>query len=222
MVRGCWAALALAVLLTGGTAAADSVPARGVLLVAGDTLEDPNFAATVVLLLHYGDEGALGVIVNRPTWVKPSQVLPDVEELADYDGTLYVGGPVAPAGIVALIRLPAGAASKDQLPILDDIYVSIDPEELASLVASADDASRLRLFAGHALWAPGQLEREIAAGGWRVVPGHAQLVFSSTPGTLWQSLHDAPASEEFTASRMPGDLRSSAPGWVADAVRLLR
>jgi putative transcriptional regulator len=221
MVRGCWAALALAMLTSGGTAAADSAPARGALLVASDTLADPNFAATVVLLLHYGDEGALGVIVNRPTWVKPSQVLPDAEELADYDGYLYVGGPVTPAGIVALIRQPAGAASEDQLPILDDIYVSTDPDRVASLAEGARDASRLRLFAGHALWAPGQLENEIAAGGWRVLPGHAELVFSSTPTTLWQSLNNAPADEEFTASRAPEPLRSSALG-LADALRLLR
>lgn len=203
-----WLAAALAALAV-GNAGAQSVPERGSLLVASDDLPDPNFAGTVVLLLHIGDEGALGLILNRATWVEPGRVLPDAKGLAGYKGHLYVGGPVGPTGIVALFRSPQGPPTADAQPILDDVYAASGLDMIESLAAQAHDAKTLRIYVGHAIWSPGQLEHEIAAGGWHVLPGHAELVFDENPGTLWDRLRAEPPNQQFSAAleRAPDALR---------------
>ena len=168
-------------------------PSAGSFLVATDTLRDPSFSETVILILHYASDGALGVAVNRPTWVDAAETFPDAEYLENYSGNVFFGGPVARSNLVALFRLET-SDDPDLQPIIDDVYVTADPEFLIDLVSDEETDDRLRLFAGHTAWEGGQLEREIESGGWRVVPATANHVFAAEPLRLWTDLN-APLSE---------------------------
>lgn len=168
-------------------------PATGTLLVATEELRDPRFSETVILLLHYGPDGAIGVAINRPTWVEAADAFPGMPFLDDYTGHVYFGGPVAPANLVTLVRLPDIGELQFE-PIVDDVYLGADPDFLNQVVDAANPEQALHLYAGHASWEGGQLEREIAAGSWRVVPASAELVFATEPLDLWVELH-APLAE---------------------------
>lgn len=180
------AALLASALLAGPLAAQQSSPDAGKLLVASPDMKDGNFAKTVVLLLHSDSNGTVGVIVNRPTWVVPKQVDPDLDKLEGYDGKVYRGGPLAASQLVYLMRDPPSGAFKSK-PIFDGVYAGGDTQQLESL-AKGVGIDRLRLYAGHAEWAGGQLEREIAAGQWVVVDGTAERVFTPQPALLWEQI----------------------------------
>ncbi len=168
-------------------------PATGTLLVATEELRDPRFSETVILLLHYGPDGAVGVAINRPTWVEAAEALSDMPFLDDYTGHIFFGGPVGPANLVTLVRI-SDIGELDFEPIIDDVYVGADPDFLSQAVAVANSEEALRVYAGYASWGGGQLDREIAAGSWHVVPASAELVFDSEPLELWVELH-APETE---------------------------
>jgi putative transcriptional regulator len=193
-------------------------PARGRLLVASSDLSDPNFAQSVVLLLHYEDDGALGLIINRPTWVRPVSVFPELGFLDDYAGHVFVGGPLARTSIAALARGNAAAALSAEA-VVDGVYMSGDLEALRGIAADARGEESLRIYAGHALWRAGQLDQEIEAGAWRVLPARNDLVFTAEPGRLWEEL--AGATSGFLVG--VGDHRRvSSRTSSAHALRLLR
>jgi putative transcriptional regulator len=178
--------LALPVLLALAAAplAAQTVT-EGSVLVATPGLKDPNFAESVVLVLGRDDDATLGVVVNRMTSLAPGRVFPELSAALDgYEGTLYRGGPVAPTRVLFLITGLAAAVINTP-EIVDDLYVSGDPDLLPDLARLAENTSGLRLFAGHAVWQAGQLEQEISAGSWRVIPGTVDLVFSDPP-SMWE------------------------------------
>jgi putative transcriptional regulator len=188
--------------------------ADGSLLVAQPALADPNFARSVVLVLRHDENGTLGVVINRVTSLAPVAVFPEFSpSLDDYPGTLYRGGPIDATRVLFLATGLAGAAIEGG-EIIERLFVSADPERLPELAALADGTDGLRLYAGHAQWAPGQLAQEIATGSWRVVPGNADLVFSD-PSKLWEAASDlgaeliaaeplllSPAATGATASRV--------------------
>lgn len=182
----------LILLLASGCLAAElaaaEAPARGKFLVASRQMQGPAFAQTVILLIHYDESGAMGLIVNRPTEITPGRALPRVRELADYDGTMFVGGPVARRRIMALLR--AAQPPADAANIIGAVHFS--PLNNAVLAAPAPDPRNLRLYIGYAGWGPGQLDQELARGSWHVVPASEELVFSNEPDSVWRRLIPAP------------------------------
>jgi putative transcriptional regulator len=161
---------------------------NGTLLVASRQLTDVNFARAVVLILQHDENGTIGVMLNRPTNLVPATVFPELaENLGSYDGRLFRGGPVAPTRLIYIVRGLA-AATVTGPEVLDKVFLSIDDGALPDMVRLADGTNELRLYAGHATWAPGQLQAEIAAGGWQVMLGTAELVFDEDPGSLWTKL----------------------------------
>jgi putative transcriptional regulator len=154
----------------------------GMLLVATPVLLDPNFADTVVLLLDVDPDGALGVVLNRPSPVTVAEVLGQWGTAVAEPHVLFHGGPVGTdaALAVALLRDPADVpvgfrAVRGSLGLLD-----LDtPTELL-----ADSLAGLRIFAGYAGWAPGQLEGEVEEGSWYVVAGEALDAFRGDTGAL--------------------------------------
>ena len=134
---------------------------RGQLLVAGPDLLDPNFRRSVLLVGEHGDEGAMGVILNRPSPVSVADAVPPLAELVDDDELVHVGGPVQPQAIVVLgeFRDPDEAAAL----VLGSI--GFLPAEIES-AADVGSLERARVFAGYAGWGPGQLESEIAEESW--------------------------------------------------------
>jgi putative transcriptional regulator len=172
-------AAALAAASLGSARAADVH--SGQLLVASDNMQDPNFERTVVLVLHNDKSGTLGVMINRPTTLDAAKSFPELSYLSKDPGTVYFGGPVARTRLLLLMRNPPADLDK-AAPIFKDVVVSADPDFLRGKQAAQGE---LRVYAGHAEWAPGQLDREISAGAWHVVAGNGALVFSAKPLKLW-------------------------------------
>jgi len=162
-------------------------PAQGKLLVASADLADPHFARSVVLLLkHDPAAGAMGVIVNRPTSLRLGTLVPDLPGTAGVEHRLWRGGPVMPTAVIALVRSRDPLAGSEA--VMDEVRVVTDRRAMLAALAGGLSAHRLRVFAGHAGWAPGQLEAELARGDWTVVQGTADTVFASRPDELWRRL----------------------------------
>ena len=160
----------------------------GTLLVASPELGDPNFARSVILVLRHDDEGTIGVVLNRPTNLVPATIFPELgASIGSYQGHLFRGGPIAATRLLYIVRGLA-AATVSGPEVLDKVFLSIDDESLPDMVRLADGTNDLRLYAGHAAWAPGQLQMEINAGGWQLLPGSPELVFHTDPGGLWAEL----------------------------------
>jgi putative transcriptional regulator len=155
----------------------------GRLLVASPLLADENFRRSVVLLLDHGEDGALGVVVNRPLEVDVAAVLPGWQPYATMPGRLFRGGPVALDSALGVVAVPGD----DEEPVgvrrilgsLGLVDLDTPPEVVAGGV------SGLRIFAGYAGWSKGQLEAEIAQGAWYVVEAEARDAFSDAPDELW-------------------------------------
>lgn len=181
-----------------------AAPGPGRLLVANPLLPDSNFDRSVVLLLAHSPEGALGVILNRPTTTGLDAVLPAWETFATVPPVLFEGGPVQRDGVLCLARVLPG---EDPVPggpgwarLLDDVGtldLELDPEVVGDRVAE------LRVFSGYAGWAAGQLEGELEAEAWWVVPAEAGDPFSAKPERLW--------AEVLRRQRGPLQLVSSYP-----------
>jgi putative transcriptional regulator len=158
---------------------------HGALLVATPRLKDPNFDRTVVMLLDHTDQGAIGVVLNRPSGLAVSEALPAWTSHIAEPAVVFVGGPVAPGSAICLAEAPPVEAGEGWQPLFDGlgtVDVSRSPADLAV------DVAALRVFAGYAGWAPGQLEGEIEAGAWIVAPGGRDDAMSTEPGTLWRTV----------------------------------
>jgi putative transcriptional regulator len=177
--------LVVGATITGGSQA--PVPAAGMLLVARSELPDPNFSRTVVLLLHYDEGGAAGVILDRPTGHALAELLPDVAELAERRDVLYIGGPVSPNALLLLVRTASKPEGSDE--VLPGVHTAAGMEQLRPLLDQGIDQDSLRAYAGYAGWAPGQLDAEIERGDWHLYPATAERVFSDRPQELWGTLH---------------------------------
>jgi putative transcriptional regulator len=153
----------------------------GHFLVASRYLRDPNFARSVVLMIHHTSEGAMGVVINRPS----EKTIRDVWRMIGYDpcdrdDLIFVGGPV-PGPLVALHSL--GALSDHQ--VLPNMFVSTHKDAL-DLIVRRQGVS-VRLFSGHAGWGSGQLEGEMEAGGWLSTRATAEEVFADHE-TIWKTV----------------------------------
>lgn len=171
---------------------------RGHLLVAAPTLVDPNFLRTVVLIAEHTEDGALGVVLNRPSESSVGEVVPDLGALLDDDELVFAGGPVQDDGVMVLAEFddPEDAA----LPIdgeLGFVAVDAETEEIA--------AARARAFAGHAGWGPGQLDAELEEEAWFVAPFEREDAFTEEPDELWRLALTRKGGAYALVARMPED-----------------
>lgn len=174
----------------------------GELLVAVPQLADPNFRRAVVLLLHRDDEGAVGVVLNRPLDVPVAAILPAWEDVVSGPPTLFQGGPVGLDGALGLVTLPAGrdapAAVTRVARSFGLVDLDADPLDLGALYG-------MRVFAGHAGWAPGQLEAEVAAGDWYVLPALPSDAATGDPARLWRAVLRRQGGAMAIVSTFPDD-----------------
>jgi putative transcriptional regulator len=177
--------LAAGFWLIAAIAAAQDVP-NGVVLVTKPELGDPNFRETVVLVTRHPGGGAVGVILNRPTRVPVSQLFPEHDALRGRADRLFAGGPVSPRALVAVFR--SSERPDAALRVLADVYLSLDGVFLDGLLRRSDAPRELRVYAGYAGWAPGQLEAEIARDDWFVLAPDADTIFRADPATLWREM----------------------------------
>ncbi|UCE63534.1 MAG: YqgE/AlgH family protein [Nitrospirota bacterium] len=174
---------------------------KGVFLVASPSLLDPSFRETVVLICDHGEEGTLGLIMNRPTNYPLSDVFPDIPGLKGFSHTLFEGGPVQRQGLLMLFRTETGS-EKTQL-LLDGVFWGGDPKMIASMVENPHPERQFRVFFGYAGWGRGQLEHEINGGFWRTVPASAGVIFEHDPTTLWEELMDKSTRPRLIVSYPP-------------------
>jgi putative transcriptional regulator len=171
----------------------DRQPAAGDLLVASILLADGVFNQTVVLMLDCDDDGALGVILNEISQTQLESVLPDWVPAVSEPRLLFHGGPVSPNGAICLASTAArGEEPPGWRPLFDNVgLLHLDtPIEIVK-GAYAD----LRIFAGYAGWAPGQLQAEIDEGMWHVVSATYGDVFGTQPTELWRTVLRRQATE---------------------------
>jgi putative transcriptional regulator len=168
---------------------------QGRLLVASPSLFDPNFRRAVVLIVEHTDDGAAGLILNRPSETRVADAVPELDSRAADDAeVMYVGGPVEPGAVVVLAELdePDEAAMR----VLGDIgFISVEEEP--------DSVRRRRVFAGYAGWGGGQLEDELAREDWLVEEAEPDDVFSD--GDLWGDVLRRKGGVFELIARMPDD-----------------
>jgi putative transcriptional regulator len=156
----------------------------GSLLVALPTLRDPHFERTVVFLLAHEADGALGVVLNRPTGVPVAEVLPDWEPLVSGPQVLFEGGPVGSDSAICVARARAGVAGflgfSRVVGQIGTIDLSREP------VKVAEKLEYVRVYHGYAGWSGGQLEQEIDEGSWYVFSALPSDPFLTQPEDLWQ------------------------------------
>jgi putative transcriptional regulator len=173
--------------------------ARGQLLIAGPGLLDPNFWRTVVLIVEHTDEGALGLVLNRPSETTVGEAVPQLEEMVDLTQPLYIGGPVQPSSVIVLADFedPTNAA----LLAFDDIGVlgsGAGPEDAVGVRSG-------RAFVGHSGWGPGQLDGELERGDWILEPARREDAFSAAPDGLWSDVLIRKGGSYALVARMPPD-----------------
>jgi putative transcriptional regulator len=184
---------------------------QGAFLVSSPRLIDPNFFHTVILLVSYSPEGAVGLIINRPTDASLKKALPDVEGIEKITKPVYFGGPVGMDVLRVLLRsdTPLAGAQK----VLADIYATASRTLLTDALRNQNPGKTIRVYAGYAGWAPGQLDREFAHGDWISMDADPEAVFSEDPSNLWSTFFE---NREKIQIRLPGMERGQivSPGTV--------
>jgi putative transcriptional regulator len=177
---------------------ADSL--AGSLLVAAPTLQDPNFLRTVVLVGVHNEEGAMGVVLNRPSEVSVADAVPQLQDAAGAEEAIYVGGPVQRTSIVLVAEFDdPGAAGVLVTGRIGFPPSDVEPEDLS------DAVTRARVFAGYAGWGAGQLDAEVAEGDWIHQAALPEDVFTQTPEELWGSVLARKGGSYALLARMPLD-----------------
>jgi putative transcriptional regulator len=172
----------------------------GQLLLAAPSLQDPNFARTVVLVGLHNEDGAMGVVLNRRSTVTVGEAVPQLEPILDSAEPLFVGGPVQPSSVVFLAEFLEPALAG--VLVLGRIGF---PAPDAGIDQLSEATERRRLFAGHAGWAAGQLDAEVAAGDWISHPAEPQDVFTEDPDELWAAVLRRKGGGYALIARMPAD-----------------
>lgn len=155
---------------------------KGKLLLAGGGLLDLNFRQTVILIAEHGEEGAVGVVLNRDASTTLSEAAPELCDLPGTGDNLFIGGPVAPANAIVL------AQYEHPEVVAEIVFANVGIHRLEDGPVVDPVVMRARVFAGYAGWGPGQLEQEIASDAWISTPAHPDDVFCPNPAELWRDV----------------------------------
>lgn len=183
-LRRCGAVALAAVLLACGSAhPAPAKPMTAIFIVARSGLSDPNFANSVVLVMNDLGPAPVGVILNRPTPIPVSRLFPQIKRLAAVPDRVYFGGPVDFSSVWFLFR--ALTEPRHAIEVCPGVFLSADTRLLRRLLRRDPPMDGLRIFVGHAGWAPGQLEFEIEAGAWRLERVDPAALFNDGRAYPW-------------------------------------
>jgi putative transcriptional regulator len=177
--------------------------ARGQLLIAGPGLIDPNFWRTVVLIVEHSEEGALGLVLNRPSETTVGEAVPQLDDLLELDEPVFIGGPVQPSAMMVLAQFVD--ASHAALLAFDDVGVLGSGGEDRDMSGAVRTG---RAFVGHAGWGAGQLDGEIERGDWFLEPATRLDAFTPEPEALWSRVLTRKGGSYALLARMPAD-----PSW---------
>lgn len=176
---------------------------KGIFLIAAPSLRDPNFRQTVVLLCEHGPEGALGVVVNRPTAMSLSEALPQIPVLEGQQHVLFSGGPVQPNHVLILYRLAQEPAETHH--IFDGVYLGGDLNAVERILTTPAASESFRAFVGYSGWGPGQLENEMKTGSWITMPADPGVVFRHNPANVWPEIMRSLGEPFAMYAEMPSD-----------------
>lgn len=170
----------------------------GWLLVSSPALVDPNFRRTVVLMTHHDEEGAVGLVLSRPSALRIVEAVPDLSELPFVDEVVYVGGPVQPEAVVVLVEYDEPA---EEVETIVGNVGYLAPERRDEEQA----LRRARVFAGYSGWGPGQLESELKESAWVVVAAEPDDAFARDPDVLWRTVARRKGGSFALVATMPYD-----------------
>jgi putative transcriptional regulator len=182
--------LAGIIVLCGVLSAQSTKPedlATGKVLVMERDASDPNFAESVILLVHYGSDGVVGLMLNRPSSVQVSS-LNEIEGTAGRSDRLYIGGPVELDAVTALVKTttpPPGG-----IRVAPNLYAAMTKRGLEAALKTSNSPEDLRIFVGYCGWSIPQLQNELKLGSWYIFDRGELFAFDSTPSTLWKRLID--------------------------------
>jgi putative transcriptional regulator len=172
---------------------------QGQLLIASPSLLDSNFRRTVVLVTEHSDEGAAGLVLNRPSPASVSDLVPELEPLVEDEEQVWLGGPVQPNAVLVLGEFvdPDDAA----VPLFGSLgFPSLDePEDVVPAT------TRRRVFAGYAGWGAGQLESELGREDWIIEPAQNDDAFTDAPDDLWAEVLRRKGGIYELVARIPDD-----------------
>jgi putative transcriptional regulator len=157
-------------------------------LLSMPQLADPNFHRTVVLLCWHDENGAFGLVVNRPL-VTSGRIVVNLDPpvTTDRDLQLWVGGPVEPQRSWILVgEKTQGHDDTVGIRVTDDLYVSTSPDLLRRLLEPAPPP-QTRLLVGYSGWGPGQLEAELEASSWLMSDVDRDLIFNTAADKMWEA-----------------------------------
>ena len=158
----------------------------GKLLVASRDLEDPNFAETVILLVHYDSKGVVGLMLNRRTDLPISRVFAQLQAAKDLSDPVYLGGPVETPTVFALLQ------STDKLEgaehVFGGVYWISTRTALERTISSRPDPGVFHVYLGYAGWTTEQLRHEVLLGGWFIFQADKQTIFKANPDSLWRQM----------------------------------
>lgn len=161
----------------------DAKPLTAILLIARGDLPDSNFADSIVLVMNNLAPGPVGIIINRPMAVPVSRLFPDLKRLARVGDKVYFGGPVDLGSVWFLFH--AATRPEHAIEACEGVYLSADRQLLLQLLARNKPMDGLRIFLGHAGWAPGQLEIEIERHDWTSRRAEMDAIFSGKSEHPW-------------------------------------
>jgi putative transcriptional regulator len=177
---------------------------KGKLLFSAPALFDPNFRRTVVLVAEHGEDGAMGLVLNRPSDTTVGEAVPDLADVAGADSPVFVGGPVQPNAVLVLAEFeePAEAAAV----VVGDFGFARADGDLGELARST---RRARVFAGYTGWSPGQLESEVEEDSWLVEPVDEVDLLADPEEDLFRSALDIKGGSYRILALLPDDPRQN-------------
>ena len=175
--------------------------AAGFLLVANERMMDPRFKESVLLMTKYGPDGAMGVMINRPTEIPLATALPHIDEFNESRDNLFVGGPVSRQTLIVLFESDAEPKAEGAEHVFDNVYFSMSNEALTEAFSRKRPA--FRIYSGFAGWGPGQLEREIGRGDWLFGKAARFIIFEKESTHIWPDLtgHPRPSPRNMIQAR---------------------
>lgn len=177
---------------------------KGIFLIADPKLRDPNFSQTVILLCEHNDQGTLGVVVNRPTTLRLSEAIPNLDGAHSTSDVIYSGGPVQPDHIMTLYRADEQVPESEH--VADGMYLGGSLAILEDMLASSSSSTHsIRAYVGYAGWSSNQLESELGESSWKLVPADQKFVFDMEPARVWSTLLASLGEEYAIYASMPAD-----------------
>ena len=182
---------------------------KGTLLIAAPALDDPNFVRTVVFVADHDEEGAFGLVLNRPGSLKVKELWASLtDDAGETEAVTFTGGPVQQNAVVFLHACPDLADSESVVP---GVFLGSEVDVLKNVLRQSENSPRargsnnVRIFCGYSGWGPGQLDIEMKTGGWLTVPASAEHVFDLAPDRLWNTVLDELGGAYSFFSLMPPD-----------------